>query len=89
MLLIIAEGASAVAGLDASSIMPSIASVTSLGFAIWFAYYTTTVTLPNQQKEHREERDKTQTLFTASLKDVLDEMRTQREFYDRWKGASK
>ena len=65
MLTILAE---AVPGLDVSAITPALSAIGSLGFAIWFAYYTTTKTLPDQQKEHREQiRELTET-HSATIK---------------------
>ena len=42
---------------DPSAWMPAISSVTSLGFAIWFSWYTTTKTIPDMQRDHRVERE--------------------------------
>jgi len=61
----------------------------SIGFATWFAYYTTTTTLPNQQKMHREQLKEVQDSFSASLKEIIGEMRAEREAFDRWKMAGR
>ena len=71
MLMNLAETATA---LDVSAITPALSAIGSLGFAIWFAYYTTTVTLPNQQKEHRD-----------AIKELVAEMRSSRDAFDRWR----
>lgn len=83
---LLAEAAQA-NGIDLSSIMPAISAVGSLGFAIWFAYYTTTVTLPNQQKEHRDERDKRDQLHYDTIKGLIAELKDARDSFDRWRSA--
>ena len=82
MFPILAEAA---AGVDLSSALPALSAVSSLGFAIWHSYYITTVVLPTMQKEHREEREKTQDAFTGTIKAMLDELKDARESYDRWR----
>lgn len=85
MYLLLSEAIASTAVFDTTAIMPSIASVGSLGFAIWFAYYTTTVTLPNQQKEHRDERTQAQAAFAQTIKELVEEMKSARDAFDRWK----
>jgi hypothetical protein len=41
-LLILAAEAAA----DVSSYLPAVSTLGSLGFAVWYAYYTTTVAIP-------------------------------------------
>jgi hypothetical protein len=38
-----------------------------LGLAVWLVYYHTTVTYPNMQKEHREERQAALLQFKAEI----------------------
>ena len=84
MLTILAE----TAAMDVSAITPALSAIGSLGFAIWFAYYTTTKTLPDQQKEHRDAmKDMTET-HASTIKELVAEMRSGRESYDRWRTAS-
>lgn len=81
---ILAEAAAANA-FDVSSITQVISAIGSMGFAIWFAHHTTTVTLPKQQQEHREalrDQDKT---HAETIKELVTEMRASREAYDRWR----
>jgi len=77
------------ADTDAASITPVISALGSLGFAIWFAWYTVTVTLPKQQVEHREERAAVRGELLEMLNRLVDEMKQSREAYDRWKSDHK
>lgn len=64
--------------------LPEVASmIASLGFAVWFAWHTTTKTLPSLHERHAaerevlfkaaaEERKESRLEFRASLKDVTD-----------------
>jgi len=72
-------------GLDVSSVTPALSAIGSLGFAIWFAYHTTTVTLPNQQKEHREQIKELADTHSNTIKELVSELRAERESYDRWR----
>lgn len=74
MLLLAAETAIGIA-----DITPVVSAVGSLGFAIWFAYYTTTTTLPNQQKEHRDQIKELTESHAATIKDFVDELKDKRE----------
>lgn len=80
MLLTLAD-----AGVNLTDAMPAVSAVGSLGFAIWFAWYTTTTAIPNQQKEHREAIDKLTTTHSDTIKEIVTEMRLQREAYDKWR----
>lgn len=68
MLWLIAD---VVPAADPSAWMPAISSVTSLGFAIWFSWYTTTKTIPDMQRDHRVERE-----------GIIEEMKQQREAFE-------
>jgi len=92
-MLLLAE---AVTQIDFSSVTPIVSAIGSLGFAIWFAYYTTTTTLPNQQKEHREAikelsvnftnaLQESKTIHAGTIKELVGEMKSARDSYDRWK----
>ncbi len=87
LMLLIADAVSPAvsAGFDASAITPVVSAVGSLGFAIWFAWYTTVYTLPALQKEHRDERAQAQAVFAQTVKDLVEEMKSSREMFDRWK----
>jgi hypothetical protein len=50
-----------------SGIIGLITQFGGLGLAVWLAYQHTTVTIPNMQKEHREERIATAAIFKAEL----------------------
>ena len=76
------------AALDVSNVTPALSAIGSLGFAIWFAYYTTTVTLPSQQKEHREQIRELSETHAATVKELVTEMRSGRESFDRWRTAT-
>jgi len=81
MLLLAAEGA----GLTIENVMPALSSVSSVGFAIWFAYHTATVAMPKQQAEHREAIKELTTTHAQTIRDIVDEMKEHREAFDRWK----
>lgn len=87
ILLMLAEAAAP--PVDMASVTPFVASISSLGFAIWFAYYTVSVTLPNQQKEHREERSQIRCELIETIDKLVSEMKNQREAFDRWKSEHK
>lgn len=40
-------------GLSIDGIAQLVSTLTSVGFAVWYAWHTTTVTLPQRDKEHR------------------------------------
>ena len=93
MLTLLAEGA---AGVSETDLTPVASFIGSLGFAIWFAYYTTTTTIPTQQrenreaierlqKEHREAIEKLTTTHSETIKSLIDEMKQARESFDRWR----
>ncbi len=81
MLFMIAEATTTAV----ESVMPAISSVSSLGFAIWFAWYTATHTIPKQQQEHREAIKELTTIHANTIRDLTDELKEQRESYDRWR----
>lgn len=79
MLSLLAEA------MTVADVMPAISSVGSLGFAIWFAYYTTTTTLPTQQKQHQEQLEKLTETHAETIKEIIGELRQYRESFDRWR----
>lgn len=82
MLILLSD---AVPMMSAADVMPAISSVGSLGFAIWFAYYTTTTTLPTQQKQHQEQLAKVTETHAQTIKELVAELRLGREAYERWR----
>lgn len=83
-------------GLDAAAITAGVSSVTSLGFAVWFAWYTTVYTLPGQQKLHAEQMDKRElahaeqldkkdVVHATTIKTLVDELKSERMDFDRWR----
>jgi hypothetical protein len=57
-------------------------AVLSSGFAVWYAWYTTTKTIPDMQKEHREERKElvdTCKQLTTDFRSELSAERLHRE----------
>ena len=75
MLMLIADAAATAANTD---LLPIISSIGSIGFAVWFGGYTTMYTIPNMQKLH-----------TESIKELVAEMRDQRESFDKWRMAGR
>lgn len=72
-----------------TNVMPALSSIGSTGFAIWFAYYTTTTTLPTQQKEHREVVDKIVSTHAETIRELVTELKAGREAHDRWRMSGK
>jgi len=72
---------------DVASITPAISAIGSVGFAVWHSWFVTTKTIPTQQAEHREAiKELTQT-YSQTTRELVNEMKEQRESYDRWKGS--
>lgn len=75
----------AAVAMTLDSIMPAISSLSSVGFALWFAHYATTVAMPKQQAEHREAMREQCHVHATTIKELVGELREHRESYDRWK----
>lgn len=58
-----------------------------LGFAVWLVYYHTTKTIPDMQREHRQERDAIQAKWLVTLEtkraEYMAEMKAQREAFEK------
>lgn len=67
--------------VDISAIMPAVSNLGALGFAVWYAYYTTTVAIPKLIADHRAERTEMQTRFDGTNARLIEEMKQTREFY--------
>jgi hypothetical protein len=65
--------------------MPAVSAVGSLGFAIWFAWYTTTTAIPRQQQEHRQQIKELSDTHARTISELVAELRAGRESFDRWK----
>lgn len=81
LFLMLAEGSAA---FDPNSLAAPLSSLGSIGFAVWYAWYQTTVTIPNMLKEHREERTLMQQRFDIATTAMLVEMQAQRRQYMSW-----
>lgn len=75
-MLLIAE-----AGIDINGLAPAVSAILSIGFATWFAYYTTTTTIPTQQKEHREAIKELSTIHAEAIEKMVLELKEKRESY--------
>lgn len=51
-----------------------IAGITSLGFAVWYAWYTTTKTIPGMNRQHSE-------AMIRAISEFRQEVREQRDLY--------
>lgn len=80
ILLILAAEAAA----DVSGYLPAVSTLGSLGFAVWYAYYTTTVAIPKLLEAHRAERLELQQRFDSALHELLAEMKEQRTQFAAW-----
>lgn len=97
MLMLLADAAPAMTGADYAQILGAVGSV---GFSIWFGYHTTSTTIPNMQKDHREALvaltirfDQTikemAVTHAAAIRELLAELKAEREDFDRWRMAGK
>lgn len=82
MLVLLAD---ATGGTTLNDLTPIIASAGSLGFAVWFGVYVMMYHLPAQQREHREQMEKRDAMHADTIKELVAEMRSGRESYDRWR----
>jgi len=80
---------------DAGTILPAVSMVGSLGFAVWYAWYVTTVAIPKLMADHRAERENVQKRFDQNVIDLrsdfnsdlhalLVEMKEQRAQFTAW-----
>lgn len=69
------------AAIDPSSILPALSTVGSFGFAVWYAWYTTTVSIPKLLEAHRLERLEMQSRYDATIHDLLTDMKEQRTVF--------
>ena len=82
LLILAAEAAAAIH--DISEYLPAVSTLGSLGFAVWYAYYTTTVAIPKLLEAHRTERLELQERFDAALHELLVELKEQRTQFATW-----
>lgn len=85
MLLPVAD---AVSTIDSSAILPAISTIGSLSFAVWYAWFVTTKSMPDQQREHRDQveriiasHEKMVFGIVADHREDVDKLGQQ---YDRW-----
>jgi hypothetical protein len=77
--------ADAAAQFDPSTLTPAVSSVLSLGFAVWYAWYTVCYVLPGMQKEHREAMRDAMATHADTIKSMLTELKESRDAHDRWR----
>jgi len=65
----------------ANSWMQVVAGISSLGFAVWYAWYTTTRTIPEMNKQHSEN-------MQAAIIQFREESKEQRELFERRQSES-
>lgn len=63
LMLLIAEGN---ASFGVTDIAPAISSLGSIGFAVWYAWYTTTKSIPDLLASHKVERGELLTELKAA-----------------------
>lgn len=68
-----------------ADLAPIFSSVGSIGFAVWFGGYTAMYLLPGMQKAHIDAVDKITDKHAETIKQLVDEMKEQREVFDRWR----
>lgn len=82
MLTILAEGTAAASIPDWT---PFFSAISSIGFTAWFGWHTATRTIPSMQKEHREERQQMVAQHAVTIKELVAEIKEEREAFDRWR----
>lgn len=82
-------GVPAAGPFDPSTLLPTVSALGSLGFAVWYAYYTTTVMIPKLLEAHRTERQELQMRFDARLQQLLAELKEQRQEFSQVRAAER
>lgn len=92
MFTILADAAAT--SMTLSDLAPMISTAGSLGFAVWFGVYVMMYHLPAQQKEHRDQLEKRDEMLERleerhqeTVKAIVEELRSGRESFDRWRMA--
>lgn len=65
-------------GIDPVAILPALSTISSVGFAIWYSWYVTTVAFPRREAESRAEREEMQRRFDACLQVLTEELKQVR-----------
>lgn len=86
--ILAADPGPAPVAFDPSTILPALSTVGSLGFAVWYAWYTTTVSIPKLLEAHRQERLEMQVRFDATVHELLNELKEQRCAFAAWRDRS-
>ena len=58
---------------------PTVSSLGSLGFSVWYAWYTTTVVIPKLLDSHKQERAEMQERHDARVHELMNEIKEQRQ----------
>jgi hypothetical protein len=66
-------------GVDIAGTMPILSQIGSVGFCVWFAWYTTTIALPAKDKQHREEREAAELRYQTERAQFVKDVREERE----------
>lgn len=69
-LTLLAQTAEPLNASPSASFWNALGALSGSGFAIWFAYYTVTNTLPAQSKQFRETVEKIVSDFRAEVQDI-------------------
>ena len=70
-----------------ADLAPIFSSVGSIGFAVWFGGYTAMYLLPGMQKAHIDAVDKITGKHADTIRQLVEEMKEQREAFDRWRAT--
>lgn len=68
---------------DIGGWVAGLSALTSTGFAVWYGYYTQTVTMPALTKEHREQLDAAIQRFDVSLRELRNEHKDELDTFWR------
>lgn len=79
MFLLLTLAAETANQLDIAPMLPAISTIGSMGFAVWYAWYITTVAIPKLLDSHKQERTEMQARFDAQIHDLLEDNRQWRE----------
>lgn len=56
-----------------------LSTIGSIGFAVWYAWHTTTKTIPDMQASHKAERLEAHSRYDAAMQLLLEELKAERE----------
>lgn len=83
LLFVLGEGG----GFNPADLTAPLSALSSIGFAVWYSWYVTTVAMPKMLESHREERKAAADQHADSVHELLMEMKEQRLQFTAWMTA--